>query len=190
MDERLKRRVVGAAVLVIAAVVFVPMVLDQASEAPPPPTRKIPATSPLPPPMPALPPPMPPEDPDVRVVPLEPSAPAPAEPPKPAKIAKPAPPKEKEPAKVAPEPAATTPPVKSASKSSFVVQLGSFSKASNALGLRDKLKATGYKAFVKTSGSVTRVYVGPPKNRADAEKTLEKLLADTKMKGIVVRVPG
>ena len=186
MDERLKRRVVGAAVLVIAAVVFVPMVLDQASEAPPPSTGTIPATSPLPPPM----PPLPPEDPDVRVVPLEPSAPAPAEPPKPAKIAKPAPPKEKEPAKVAPEPAATTPPVKPASKSSFVVQLGSFSKASNALGLRDKLKATGYKAFVKTSGSVTRVYVGPPKNRADAEKTLEKLLADTKMKGIVVRVPG
>lgn len=186
MDERLKRRVVGAAVLVVGAVVFVPMVLDQGSEAPPQPSRTIPATSPLPPPA----PPLPPQDPDVRVVPLEPSATAPAEPPKPAKIAKPAPVPEKAPAKAVPKPAASTPAVKSASKSSFVVQLGSFSKTSNALGLRDKLKAKGYKAFVKTSGSITRVYVGPQKNRAEAEKALKKLLADTKMKGIVVSFSG
>ena len=184
MDERLKRRVVGAAALVVAAVVFVPMVLDQSGEAPAPPTRTIPATSPLPPP------PPPPEDPDVRVVPLEPSAAQPAEPPKPAKMAKPAAAPEKAPAKAASKPTTTAPAVKSAPKSSFVVQLGSFSKASNAMGLRDRLKAKGYKAFVKTSGSVTRVYVGPQKNRAEAEKALKKLLADTKMKGIVVSFSG
>ena len=184
MDERLKRRVVGAVVLVVAAVVFVPMVLDQGSEAPPQPTRSIPSTSPLPPPT----PPLAPENTDVRVVPLEsPVTPPPAEPPKPAKIAKPAPPsKEKAPAKVASKPAAPKP----AANAGFAVQLGSFSKAGNAVGLRDKLNAKGYKAFVKISGSVSRVYVGPQKNRAEAHKALEKLLADTKMKGIVVGYPG
>ena len=184
MDERLKRRVVGAAVLVVAAVAFVPMVLDKGSESPPQPTRSIPSTSPLPPPT----PPLAPENTDVRVVPLEsPVTPPPAEPPKPAKIAKPAPPsKEKATAKVASKPAAPKP----AANAGFAVQLGSFSKAGNAVGLRDKLNAKGYKAFVKTSGAISRVYVGPQKNRAEAQKALEKLLADTKMKGIVVSYPG
>jgi DedD protein len=184
MDERLKRRLVGAAVLVVAAVVFVPMVLDQGSETPPQPSRSIPSTSPLPLPTPRL----APENTDVRVLPLEsPVVPLPAEPPKPAKIAKPAPPpKEKAPAKVASKPAAPKP----AANSGFAVQLGSFSKAGNAVGLRDKLNAKGYKAFMKTSGSVSRVYVGPQKTRAEAQKALEKLLADTKMKGIVVSYPG
>ena len=70
------------------------------------------------------------------------------------------------------------------------VQLGSFSKADNARGLRDKLVAGGYTAFVTTSGSVTRVYVGPQSSRAEAEKVLKKLLADTKLKGIVVNFSG
>ena len=182
MDERLKRRVVGAAVLVVAAVVFVPMLLEQGKEAPQPPVS-LPSTSLQPPP----PPPAPPEDTHVRVVPLDPSVPAmPVNPPKPAKVPKSAPAREKAPAKAARLPAAGAPPV----KSGFAVQLGSFSKADNALGLRDKLKAKGYKAFVKTSGSVTRVYVGPQQNRAEAEKALKKLLADIKMKGIVVNFSG
>jgi cell division septation protein DedD len=56
--------------------------------------------------------------------------------------------------------------------------------------LRDKLVAKGYTAFVKTTGSVTRVYVGPQKDRAEAEKMLAKLLAETKLKGIVVKLSG
>ncbi len=75
-------------------------------------------------------------------------------------------------------------------KPGFAVQLGSFSKADNARGLRDKLVAGGYTAFVTTSGSVTRVYVGPQSSRAEAEKVLKKLLADTKLKGIVVNFSG
>jgi DedD protein len=185
MDERLKRRVVGAAVLVVAAVLFVPMLLYQADEAPEQPFRRTPSASTQP----RLPAPVPPpEDTKVRVVPLDRTAPAAAvaaspPKPKPAKAVKPAPAREKAPAKVA---TAAAPP----GKSGFVVQLGSFSKASNAVGLRDKLKAKGYKAFVKTSGSITRVYVGPQQNRAEAEKALKKLLADTKMKGIVVNFSG
>ena len=179
MGERMKQRVIGAAVLVIAAVVFIPMLLDQqGGEVPDQVPRMIPSPSP-----PSPPPPLPPQDTDVRIVPLDQPIPAPAAP------AEPAPAKNEPPAKAvtAPAPAA---PKEPAVKSAFAVQLGSFSKTSNALGLRDKLKAKGYRAFVKTSGSVTRVYVGPQKNRAEAEKALKKLLADTKLKGIVVKVSG
>ena len=45
MDERLKRRVVGAAVLVVAVVVFVPMLLDQGKEAPEQPRGSTPLAS-------------------------------------------------------------------------------------------------------------------------------------------------
>jgi len=179
MDERLKRRLVGAAVLVLAAVVFVPMVLDQGGEAP----QQLPRIVPTPPPR--IVPPQPPEDADARVVPLDrrpPAAtPAPAPPaPAPAKV---------EPAKV--EPATRTPIAPAPGEpSGFAVQLGSFSKADNARGLRDKLIARGYKAFVKSSGSVSRVYVGPQHDRAEAGKMREKLLADTKLKGIVVEISG
>jgi DedD protein len=180
MGERMKQRVIGAAVLVIAAVVFIPMLLDQGGEAPDQLPRMVPSPSP-----PSPPPTLPPQDTDVRVVPLDQPNPAPAAP------AEPAPARNEPPAKAITPPAPPPPaPEKSAVKSAFAVQLGSFSKAGNALGLRDKLKAKGYRAFVKTSGSVTRVYVGPQKNRAEAEKALKKLLADTKLKGIVVKVSG
>ena len=182
MDERLKRRVVGAAVLVVAVVVFVPMLLDQGKEAPEQPRGSTPLASSQPQPPPP-PPPLPPEDAGVRVVPLDRPAPAPANPPKPATAAKLAPAREKAPAKAA---AASAPPV----TSGFAVQLGSFSEADNALGLRDTLKAKGYRAYVKTSGAITRVYVGPQRSRAEAAKALKKLLADTKMKGIVVNFSG
>jgi cell division septation protein DedD len=75
-------------------------------------------------------------------------------------------------------------------KSGFAVQVGSFSKVDNARGLRDKLVARGYTAMAKTSGSVTRVYVGPQSSRAEAEKVLKKLLADFELKGIVVNFSG
>jgi DedD protein len=181
MDDRLKRRVVGAAVLVVAVVVFVPMLLEQGKEPQEQPSRSIPSAS-------SQPRPPPPEDAGVRVVPLNRSAPAPAvpakppkppKPPKPEKAAKPATAREKAPAPSAP-----------AVKSGFAIQLGSFSKADNALGLRDRLKAKGYRAYVKTSGAITRVYVGPQQTRAEAEQALKKLLADTKLNGIVVNFSG
>ena len=54
------------------------------------------------------------------------------------------------------------------------------------MGLRDKLVARGYTAFVKTTGAVTRVYVGPQRDRAATEKMLKELQVETKLKGIVV----
>jgi DedD protein len=177
MDDRLKQRLVGAVVLVLAAVIFVPMLLDQEDEPPLPSARMVPI-EPL-------------EGTDKGIVPLR-SAPVAADPlrasppPEPARVAEPAPGVAKLPPKPAPAPA----PAKAAVKSGFAVQLGTFSKAGNAKGLRDGLIAKGYKAFVKSSGAVTRVYVGPQSSRAEAQKMLEKLLAEIELQGIVVKYPG
>jgi DedD protein len=172
MDDRLKKRLVGAVVLVLAAVVFVPMILDQGGETPKPAPRIMP-TETL-------------EHSGVRVVPLDPTAiapdPVPAEPTQPDKTQRaptPAPPVE-----MPKEPAPAT------ADTRFAVQMGSFAKAANASGLRDKLKAKGYEAFVKSVGATTRVYVGPQSTRAEAEKALQALRADTKIKGILVKFPS
>jgi len=180
MDERLKRRLVGAAVLVLAAVVFVPMLLDQGGGAPQQPPRMVPSPPPriVPTQPPRIVPTQPPDDADARVVPLNRNAPVAAPVP-----AKPTPAEDKPAARTTIAPAPAEPP-------GFAVQLGSFSKADNARGLRDKLVAGGYKAFLKSSGSVSRVYVGPQRSRAEAEKMLKKLRTDTKLKGIVVNFSG
>ncbi len=176
MDERLKQRLVGAAVLVLAAVIFVPMLLDQGDGDPKPPARIIQQLPPEP-----MPPPLP-EDAPARSVPLD-SKPAAAV------TAPAAPAAQKLPAKTVKK-AAPVAPAAARSKPGFAVQVGSFSKAGNARGLRDKLAAKGYTAFVKSSGSVTRVYVGPQSSRGEAEKVLKKLLAELQLKGIVVQPPG
>ncbi len=176
MDERLKQRLVGAAVLVLAAVIFVPMLLDQGDGDPQQPARIIPE------PRPAFNPPPLPEDASARSVPLDSK--------RTASVSAPAAPAlEKPPAKTVEKVAPVAPPATSV-KSGFAVQVGSFAKATNARGLRDKLVAKGYTAFVKGSGSVTRVYVGPQSSRAKAEKVLMKLLAELQLKGIVVQLPG
>ena len=80
-----------------------------------------------------------------------------------------------------------------AGKGAWVVQLGSFSSARNAHALRERLKSKGHKAFVRSSvqgaEAVTRVYVGPDASRDGAQKLVARLLAETRLKGIVVRYP-
>jgi len=179
MDDRLKQRLVGAVVLVVAAVVFVPMLLED-DEASTPREHTL------------VPPPAPehePLDASARVIPLGDEAAAPkadaaratAEPATPAAATEPSS------AASGSTPAA---PKASAEVSGFAVQLGSFSKANNARGLRDRLVAKGYTAYLVTKDSVTRVYVGPQASRAEAERVRKKLLAETKLKGIVVEHAG
>jgi DedD protein len=70
------------------------------------------------------------------------------------------------------KPAAETPP-------QWIVQLGSFSKETNALVVQDKLKAAGYKAFVKAAdtpaGRVYRVRIGPMNDRVAAQQMVTRL---------------
>nr|VFJ92573.1 MAG: DedD protein [Candidatus Kentron sp. LFY] len=75
----------------------------------------------------------------------------------------------------------------------WAVQVGSFVKRNNALGLRDLLRKKGYRAFVEflRGDSIgvtrTRVFVGPVLHRGNALQLAEKLRSDLSIDGIVVR---
>lgn len=195
MDERLKQRLVGAAVLVLLAVIFIPMILDQAPESEP---RRMSAPAPS----------KPDQDFSSRIIPLD----APATPMVEARRARiesvdPAAPAE-DPGKQAEDlprderPADSTTAAASGSDAgtntagptAWAVQLGSFSSAQNAVALRDSLRKKGYTAFVERAeshgGEVTRVFVGPALAREQADEVVKKLHAETKLMGIVVKYPG
>lgn len=180
LKKKARRRLVGAVVLVLLVIVFVPMFLDREqrpqkqdidiripaipgqSQAPQPP-----ALPPSPPePAAAVSPPPPPDKPAVApsapsaagdgasaTNPPHPAAPAPAEPaPKPAELVK-------------------RPEAKAAQ--SYVIQVGAFADPANARHLVEKLKAEKVPAYtepVKTSqGEKTRVRAGPYPTLAAAE---------------------
>lgn len=199
MDEPLKQRLVGAAVLVLLAVIFIPMILDRPSEPevriehPTLPARSedefssriVPLTEPKTP--------LASAEARRQVVPeSEPARPAaPAEPPKPVTAAARPPATEKKSVPVpAPEPEA---PKAESAPAAWAIQLGSFSSAENAVALRDKLKKMGYVAFIETARvdgkEITRVFVGPELARERAGELVKKLQAETDLKGMVVQYP-
>lgn len=104
-------------------------------------------------------------------------------------------------AEVAPKPATTTPkpevvaakpvdaPKPAAAGVGFAVQLGAFSKASDANAMRDKLRAGGFSAFVEQvktdKGTLSRVRVGPVASRADADRLKTQVAAKVGINGMV-----
>lgn len=72
----------------------------------------------------------------------------------------------------------------------WFVQVGSFSRQSNADELRDRLIEAGYSAFTEASsvdGTAThRVKVGPEMERADAERVREEIASRFDLRGIVI----
>ena len=202
MNQQIKQRLVGAVVLVSLAVIFIPMLLDGGDESempvfgsniPEKPDVKFePLDIPLEPVTPI------PEEKPLLVEKAEPEPVAPAdkklqEEPLVAKAAEPATQKSPPPELLvrkapAPEPVQATKPA--AQPVAWVVQVGSFSSADNAMRLRDKLRAKGYRAYVEKlkSGTATvyRVRIGPELKREDAEVKLESLQRDMKIKGIVM----
>ena len=109
-------------------------------------------------------------------------------------------PKAQEPAKAAapppytPTPSTPTPSaMPAASGIGFAVQLGAFSKATDANALRDKLRAAGFSAFVQQvqtdKGSLSRVRVGPVVNRADAHGLRSQVAAKLGLDGLVTSHP-
>jgi DedD protein len=196
LKKKARRRLVGAVVLVLLVVVFVPMFLDreprpqkqdidirippipgqtQAPQAAQPPPAQ--ATAPAVPPPPAAPPA------------------ADAAPPRAASATDPAP--APAPAGAAPPPsepqAAAEPAHKPNNKSteSFVIQVGAFSDPVNARHLVEKLKAQKIPAYTETvkttQGEKTRVRAGPYATMAAAEsgrarlKTLKLVSGDVKI---------
>ena len=73
----------------------------------------------------------------------------------------------------------------------WVVQVGSFKHKKNAVNLRNKLRRAGYAAFEDTSGNskspIYRVKVGPESRRDRAIALRARLLAQQKLKGIVIQ---
>lgn len=78
--------------------------------------------------------------------------------------------------------------------SGWVVQVGSFAKPVNALRLRDRLRSRGYSAFVHTvdgeRGKMTRVLVGPQVERTQSERVAGKLKRGANLDGMVMRYPS
>lgn len=198
MERQRKERLVGAAVLVMLAVIFIPMVLDDTVQ----PESGINGTNI---------PPQPEGEFTSRVVPLgseaspaaSPPSPSPATvdtPAAPATVAQaptpvpaPAPaPKEPETATaMPPAPAAGTPAA--AGVPAWVVQLGSFSDAANANALNKKLRQAGFSSFVEPleqgGAKVFRVRVGPELRRSAAQDVRDRLKSGMGLDGIVVPYP-
>jgi DedD protein len=194
LRKRARRRLVGAIVLVLLVVVLVPMFLereprlqkqDMDIRIPPIPgstqERSGPNTVPASPP--AMTPPQTgsPTSAELASPPPATSGPVPTtgEP-----VAPKPPPPETKSAALGKAPAArpaTADPPKSVTEDGFVIQLGAYSKASNAKQLLKELKARKFPAFsesVKTpNGEKTRVRVGPYPSVEVAEKARERLRA-------------
>jgi DedD protein len=206
MERRQKERLIGASVLIMIAVIFIPMVLDDSV----PTSTEITVTNI---------PPRPPAEFSSRIRPLSPPASAPAvasaEPAStqttaaatdlpPAAAAGTGPSAGQEPGPVAPGPAGRADSKPSAPKpepdpsvvglAAWVVQLGTFADKENAEGLNRKLRAAGYASFVeplmKGTETAFRVRVGPELRKTDAERTLAQLKSAMGVKeGMVVRYP-
>ena len=198
MEQHVKERLVGAIVLVAAAVVVIPMILsgedpqphrseatsDRARRESLPSAPAAPATRSPPS---TLEPPRA-QAPKVDAVPAlndnvrSPPAPAPKAVPPPQRAVPAAAPK------AADKPAPKGP---GAPTEGWVVQLGSFSNHLNAQALRDRLQKKGYQAFVESGSSVgskvTRVYVGPHPRRETSQAELEALYKETGLKGLILR---
>jgi DedD protein len=204
MEQQLKERLVGAAVLVVLTVIFVPMVLD----GPDSPSASAPATiAPVPvdastfgydlnAPMPGT--PAAPQGGAEAATAAAPTATkpaatttAPSVAPKPA----PAMPQTSAPttsttAKLAPTP---TKPATTTAGTGWAAQVGSFSKDATAKTIADDLKRRGFKAFVmehrEAGKTYYRVRVGPVASREAADALGRKITQQTGQAARPVRHP-
>jgi DedD protein len=195
MERRLKERLIGASVLVMLAVIFIPIVLDDSAHAP----TAITVTNIPPIPDPGHAPPPRPEPvaagtgsseqdaailrvPEIRKPEPEPETAAAT----PEKAADPGVSRAASPYK----PAAKTSPV---GLSAWVVQLGSFDSAENAGVLNNRLRQAGYASFVEpfrqNGVERFRVRVGPELQQSDAQALRDRLKAGMGLDGIVMRYP-
>ncbi|MBD3671455.1 MAG: SPOR domain-containing protein [Gammaproteobacteria bacterium] len=184
-DKRLKQRLIGAIVLVSLGVIFIPMLLKGpdsidtpiiSSNIPPKPERKteVIPLKPLPPK---------PDKAPVTSIPVEKASP------------KPSPEAEQE------ETAAAVTDDNEVSKedgtqqpdlSGWSVQVGSFSRKSNALSLEGRLRKAGYAAYVEAyqakSGLRYRVRVGPELSEEKAKSVAAALKRKLGMDGFIVHL--
>ncbi len=197
LDKVYKQRMVGALVLVALAVIFLPMLFNREDE-----QRQIQVDVPTAPQVPVMP------QVQVEPVPVPEPQPIPEEP---------APPEEVAPVPAAPAPAAVVSKPVAAVKApavtpaqtvaqapakldttqkrvdanglpvSWSVQLVSLSNRASADNLQKTLRNQGYNAYVRSSGGMNRVFVGPLLERAEADRLRDLLGKQQNLKGFVVR---
>lgn len=197
MDQTLKNRLVGAAVLLALAVVVLPLLFDGANQ------QALMSDLRMPPP---------PATPDAAALldgghsrlaeakdevlrehaPVEPEPEPEPEPIAPVAVA----PSPAEPVPASPAPAATLQPAKPADErlsqlaEAWDVQVAAGSSAEGAERLRNTLVAAGYKARVRRDAGIHRVVVGPVLRREDAVALRTALAADARVgkpAGLLVR---
>ena len=199
MESGLKQRIIGAVVLVVAAVIFLPMLLSGQDE-----TERVEVDVPETPVMDdrdiaVAPPPTLPEPTPVPEIPVPAETPA-TEPEPVQELAVIEPP----PAQSATEPAAepvapggeaaaqTAAPTQPAptAEGGWVVQQASFSSQTNADNFRQTLAGQGYNAYVRSAEvdgkTIVRVYVGPLTSREAATRVRDELERRHQSKGMVV----
>lgn len=163
----------GAAVLVSLAVIFIPMLFDDAARLEPPLLHtRIPA-----PPEPAA---EPFESGLIRNT-IAPTV-------KPVREAPPA-----KPVETPAPPAKATAPAPRIGLRAWIVQVGSFSSRENAMEVVGKLRAAGFDTFLETADvagkSVFRVRVGPEADRVRAQALVPQIKAAVGLEGSVRRYP-
>lgn len=76
----------------------------------------------------------------------------------------------------------------------WVIQVGSFAKAENAMEFRDKIRREGFVAFVETvhgkEKTLFRVRVGPELRREDADALQQRIQTIFNVTGLVVAYPS
>ncbi|WP_285259623.1 SPOR domain-containing protein [Halopseudomonas bauzanensis] len=198
MDEGLKQRIIGALVLIVAAVVFLPMLLSGQDETeqvqvdvPEPPVldereiaAAVPPSLPEPAPVPEIPQSAAESAEESAVTPLPDTAsiePVPVVTEPVAPVAEPAP--EPAPAEQPAAPAPTT-------SGGWVIQQASFSSVENAEGFRKTLAGQGYNAYTRSAQTdgktIVRVYVGPLESREAAARVRDELQRRHQNKGLIL----
>ena len=73
----------------------------------------------------------------------------------------------------------------------WIIQVGAFASEPNARSLRDKLKGSGYAAFIKSAagakGPIYKVYVGPEIRRAQLEQQKVELERKFNLKTLILK---
>ncbi|KMN20601.1 SPOR domain-containing protein [Pseudomonas weihenstephanensis] len=201
LDKAYKQRMVGALVLVALAVIFLPMLFSRQDE-----QRQIQVDAPTAPQVPVLPQVQvePVAVPQPQVIAQEPmpveevvaTPPAPTPAPVTPAVAKPPAPAPKAPAVTPAQTVAQAPAKLDTTQKridanglpiSWSVQLVSLSNRASADNLQKTLRNQGYNAYVRTSGGMNRVFVGPLLERAEADRLRDLLGKQQNLKGFVVR---
>ena len=203
MDEKLKQRLVGAAVLIALAVIFLPMLFDHpetegggtapSTRVPPEPdfTRSMEVKTldlPPPPPVPVTPDTEPGVSAAAQATPAGSAMSKSAEPKK--VEPKKAEPKKAEPKKAEPGPAEPKPVAAGHRSAGWVVQVASFARRANALALQSRLRRAGFTTYIepvdKGGRRHYRVRVGPEIKRPAAVRLQQRIADRLHLKGIVV----